>query len=73
MRRVTNIKIEIDGVTHRLIEDGERDIQCRKNCSLAGVCLALPKDRIICGAFVEDSMVKRGLYHFEKEENDEGK
>lgn len=68
MRRITNIKVEIDGVEHRLIEDGIRDIQCRGNCSLAGLCLALPKDHIICGMFVQNGMVKPGLYHFEKEE-----
>ena len=73
MRRITNIKVEIDGKAHRLIEDGIRNIECRKTCSLAGLCLKLPSDDIICGAFVQSGMVKAGLYHFEKEEENDGK
>lgn len=68
----TNITMEVEGVVHRLVKDGDRDFDCRNNCSLAAKCFKLEGDEIICGPAVEDGLVPPGLYHYEREEVNNG-
>lgn len=69
----TNITMEVNGVVHRLVKDGDKDFDCRNNCSLAEKCFKdLKDDETLCGPAVLDGLVSPGLYHYEREEVNNG-
>lgn len=68
----TNITMEVDGVEHRLVRDDDKDFDCLNNCSLATKCFKLADDEVICCDAIEDGLVPPGLYHYEREEVNNG-